>query len=251
MHRSSNERAVEAVGDARCVEKDGKYAPMVEALRADGLSVEFSPFVLYTYGGFHKSALSFIDKLGAAHDPAVALVSLSAWKEELKDRIAIYVQRNTANILIDDARSARMASIARRRRGARRPRVRRRPRSSVQPSRRYFAEQEMCEAGGRAVSLCAPLLSLSYVPANGAPVDPVGSDDATELMSAQSTPLMQGSLEEECVPETPVLDDVCSDAALPMCVMSELSVSRVCADVRVEGMEVEAASEEELGMNAA
>jgi hypothetical protein len=227
---------------------------MADALRADGLSVEFSPFVLYTYGGFHKSALSFIDMLGAAHDPAVALVSLSAWKEELKDRIAICTQRHTANILIDDARRARMASIARRRRGARRSRARRRrPRSTVQPSRRQFAEQEMCEAGGRAVSLCAPLLSSpSAVSPIGPSVGPVGSDDETELMSMPSTPLMQGALEEECVPETPLLEDVFTDAALAVRAMSELSISRVCAnarvcanvrvcaDVRAEGMEVEA-----------
>ena len=237
-------RGVDAVGDARCVEKDGIYGPMAEALRADGLSVEFAPFVLYTYGGFHKSALSLIDKLGAAHDPAVALVSLSAWKEELKDRIAICMQRGTAKILVDDAQRARMASVARRLRGARRSRARRRrPGSSVQPSRRQFAEQQnlMCEAGERAVSLCAPLLSSpSAVLPTGAPVDPVGSDDDTELMSMPSTPLTQGSLEEESVPQTPVLDDeiVCPDAALPVRAMSALSISRVCADVRVEGIEM-------------
>jgi len=240
------ERGVEAVGDARSVEKDGTYAPLVKALNADGLSVEFSPFVLYTYGGFHKSALSFIDKLGRAHDPAVALLPLSTWKEELKDRIAISIQRHTANILIDDARQARMASVARRRRGARRSRARRRrPKSRVLPSRRQLAEQLLREAGERAVSLCAPLLSLSSaVSPTRAPVDPVGSDDETQLMSMQSTPLMQGSPAEEFVPETPVLEDACLDAALPVRAMSELSISPACAvvaDGYVERMQMSVA----------
>jgi hypothetical protein len=229
------ERGVQAVGDARSVEKDGTYAPLADALRADGLSVQFSPFVLYTYGGFHKSALSFIDKLGGAHDPGVALVPLNTWKEELKDRIAISMQRHTANMLIDESRQARMTSIAKRRRGARRSRARRRrPRSSVRPCRRQLAEQLLREAGERAVSLCAPLLSLSSaVSPTRAPVDPVGSDDDTEVMSMPSTPLMQGSPAEEFVPE-----DACSDAALPVCAMSELSISCACADVRAEGMEM-------------
>src|SRR6185437_14759154 len=106
-------RGVEAaVGDARATEKTDYYAELTAALEA-----EFLPFVLYSYGGFHKSALSVIDKLGAAaSDPAVALVSLTAWKKELKDRIAIQVQRVTANIIIGDARRARVAEIEQRQR---------------------------------------------------------------------------------------------------------------------------------------
>ena len=59
--------------------------------------------MLYTYGGFHSSALSFIDKLAAGCDRAVALVPLADWKDDLKDRIAVCVQRHTADIVIDDA----------------------------------------------------------------------------------------------------------------------------------------------------
>jgi hypothetical protein len=89
---------MEAVGYARSVEKDDTYVPMVEAL-----GVRFTPFVLYTYGGFHRSALSTVEQLGAAYGPAMALVSPSAWKEGLKDRIAVCVRRHTANIVIEDA----------------------------------------------------------------------------------------------------------------------------------------------------
>ena len=55
---------MEAVGDARSAEKDNSYVPM-----ADALGVRFTPFVLYTYGGFHKSALSTVEQLAAASDP--------------------------------------------------------------------------------------------------------------------------------------------------------------------------------------
>jgi hypothetical protein len=234
-------RGVEAVGDARSIEKHGTYAPMAEAL-----GVQFSPFILYTYGGFHKSALSFINNMGAAYDPAVALVSLSAWKEELKDRIAMCVQRHTANIVIEDARRARVAGIAKGRRGARRSGARRRPRSGILPSRRHLAEPGLCDVGARAVSLCAPLLaSSSGTPPAGPGVD---SDDETVVLSdsVQSAPLVSGSLEEAFVPGTPGMDDASSDAAVCVRAMSDLNISRVCAGERVDGMmemgEVEAAS---------
>jgi hypothetical protein len=249
---AESDRGVEAVGDARAVEKDGTYAPMAEAL-----GVQFSPCVLYTYGGFHKSALSCIDRLGAAHDPAVALVSLAAWKDELKNRIAVSVQRHTADIVIDDARRARVAGMARGRRRARRSGARRRPRLSarLQPLRqRGVREQGQWEAGARAVSLCASLLSPSCsAPRTRPAVESAGSDDDTVLMSAPSSPCqtLTRPLEDVCVPGTPGMDSGSLDVAACERELGELSVSRVCAGVRdpVEGMEVEAALEE--GMEAA
>ena len=74
--------------------------------------------MLYTYGGFHESALSFINAVAEGSDPAVAMVSLSTWKDDLKDRIAMCTQRHTADIVIDDARRARVASLPGRRRGS-------------------------------------------------------------------------------------------------------------------------------------
>ena len=128
-------RGVEAVGDARSAEKDNSYVPM-----ADTLGVRFTPFVLYTYGGFHKSALSTVEQLAAASDPAVALVSLSDWKADVKNRIAVCVQRHTANIVIDDDRRARSAGVlTRRRRPGRRPAARRRPHLSETLLRRPVA----------------------------------------------------------------------------------------------------------------
>jgi hypothetical protein len=244
-------RGVEAVGDARAAEKDATYAPMAVALEA-----VFAPFVLYTYGGFHKSALSFIDALGAAYDPAVALVSLSAWKDDLKDRIAVCVQRHTANILIDDARCARVDGLPRRRRGARRSRARRRPRALVASSRRvqYVAAEGLDEVGGRAASLCSALFSSpssSPASAEGSSPESVGSEAATEVMSVSPVSsvsfvpatVLTASVEAvSFVPGTPGMDEASPDVSGAFeSEMLELScnscVSHASVRVSVEGME--------------
>jgi len=247
------DRGVEAVGDARAAEKDGTYAPMAAALEA-----VFAPFVLYTYGGFHKSALSFIDALGAAYDPAVAIVSLSAWKEDLKDRIAVCVQRHTANILIDDARRARVDGLLGRRRGARRSRARRRPSALVASSRRVqslAAEDALDEVGGRAASLYAALFSSPSSSSASAEVFPpmsVGSEAATEVMSVSPVSsvsfvpetVMTASVEAvSFVPGTPGMDAAASPDVLDACgsEMLELScnscISHASVSVLVERME--------------
>jgi hypothetical protein len=106
-------RGVEkAVGDARSAEKDDRYADMAAAV-----DMRFSAVVLYTYGGFHASALSFINQMARAIDPATCLVSPGQWKQSLKEHIAIAVQRGTADIMVRD--SQRAYAIAWPRRAAR------------------------------------------------------------------------------------------------------------------------------------
>jgi hypothetical protein len=83
-------RGVEPVGDSRQAEKDELYAPMAAAR-----GMQFSAIVLYTYGGFHRTALSFIRQLGRALDPATCLVSHTKWKKDLMEHIAVAVQRGT------------------------------------------------------------------------------------------------------------------------------------------------------------
>jgi hypothetical protein len=249
-------RGVEAVGDARAAEKDATYAPMAVALEA-----VFAPFVLYTHGGFHKSALSFIDALGAGYDPAVALVSLSAWKDELKDRIAVCVQRHTANIVIDDARRARVDGLPGRRRGARRSWARRWPSALVASSRRrYVAAGGSDEVGGRAASLCAVLFSSpssSSAPDEVSSPMSVGSEVVTEVMSVSPVSsesfvpatVMTASVDAvSFVPGTPGMDETSPDVS-GACgeLMLELSrnscISRASVSVLVEGMaDVPAAS---------
>jgi hypothetical protein len=95
-------RTVEAVGDRREIEKDNKYAEMAAVI-----DMKFHPIVLYTHGGFHKSALRFIHKLVGALDPATSLLSRAEFKEALMQHIAIAVQRGTADVMIRDSVRAR------------------------------------------------------------------------------------------------------------------------------------------------
>lgn len=90
-------KGVEAVGDLSDARKMGKYAQI-----AANIDMEFLPIVLYTYGGFHKSALRFIDRLTESLDTATCLMSRADFKQELKKHIAIAVQRGTADIMIQD-----------------------------------------------------------------------------------------------------------------------------------------------------
>ena len=77
-------RGVEAVGDAREAEKNDLYADM-----AQECEMRFGAIVLYTYGGFHRSALQFISQMAKAVDPATCLTSPSRWKQELMEHMAI------------------------------------------------------------------------------------------------------------------------------------------------------------------
>jgi Reverse transcriptase (RNA-dependent DNA polymerase) len=79
-------RGVEAVGDSRQAEKDNLYADMAEQI-----DMKFVAFVLYTYGGFHDSALSFIKQMGSAVDPATCLTSHNRWRQDLMEHVAIVV----------------------------------------------------------------------------------------------------------------------------------------------------------------
>jgi len=108
---AASARGVEAVGDAREAEKNDLYADM-----AQQCEMEFGALVLYTYGGFHSSALKFISQMAKAVDPATCLTSPSQWKRELMEQIAIAVQRGNANIMIRAAQQQRGRLWGRRRR---------------------------------------------------------------------------------------------------------------------------------------
>lgn len=95
--RITSKHGVQAVGDHREAEKNKKYSDLAKA--AD---MKFLPIVLYTYGGFHRSALRFINALTDALDPTACLLSRAQFKQTLKQHIAIAVQRGTAEIMIQD-----------------------------------------------------------------------------------------------------------------------------------------------------
>jgi hypothetical protein len=239
-------RGVEAVGDARSAEKDDAYVPM-----ADALGVRFTPFVLYTYGGFHKSALSTVEQLAAAHDPAVALVPLAAWKQGVKDRIAVCVQRHTANIVIEDDRRARSAGVSlRRRRPGRRPAASRRPHLGVvrglrglrEPLRRPVVELAQHAGHRRAASLCAALLTTASTTALAASADADAARSAAApcadpVSPAQLLASASASLAAAFVPGTPGMEAGSpgqADADVAACAraMSAMAVSPVCTVAR-------------------
>jgi Reverse transcriptase (RNA-dependent DNA polymerase) len=117
--RVTTSRGVEAVGDSRQAEKDGLYADMAERI-----DMKFGAFILYTYGGWHNSALSFIKQMGSAVDPATCLTSFTRWKHDLMEHIAIAVQRGNANIMIQHSQRIRGKTWPRRRRARNLPRRR-------------------------------------------------------------------------------------------------------------------------------
>src|SRR5271170_7399819 len=84
----TTKHGVDAVGDKADARKAAKYAEMAAAI-----DMEFQAIVLYTYGGFHKSAISFIGKLTESLDPATCLISRAGFRQQLKQHIAIAVQR--------------------------------------------------------------------------------------------------------------------------------------------------------------
>jgi hypothetical protein len=90
------------------VEKDNNYAAMAQAI-----DMEFIPFVLYTYGGFHSSALKVIQKMAESLDPACCLLSHTEWKRMLMQHIAIAVQRGNADIMIQASQRSREAQLGR------------------------------------------------------------------------------------------------------------------------------------------
>jgi hypothetical protein len=101
-------RGVEAVGDKGEAVKDNDYKRVAEES-----GMEFTAIVLYTYGGFHRSALRFVKRLGRALDTASSLYSLTEWKRSLKEHMAMAVQRGSANIMILHSQRARSAGVGR------------------------------------------------------------------------------------------------------------------------------------------
>jgi hypothetical protein len=95
--RLAARKGIEAVGDLSEARKIDKYARI-----AANIDREFLPIVLYTYGGFHRSALSFISKLTDSLDTTTCLVSRADFKQQVKKHIAIAVQRGNADIMIQD-----------------------------------------------------------------------------------------------------------------------------------------------------
>src|ERR1700728_954469 len=98
----------DAIGDLRDARKNSKYG----ALAAE-IDMEFSSIVLYTYGGFHRSALSFIQKLVRSVDTAACLISQAEFKTSLMPHIALAVQRGNGDIMIQHHQQQRERLVGR------------------------------------------------------------------------------------------------------------------------------------------
>jgi hypothetical protein len=85
---------VDSVGDERERVKLTKYREMARRHEA-----RLHAFVLYSYGGLHRSALEVIRALADALDPATALMSRAEWKSMLLAQIAVTTQRGNAEVM--------------------------------------------------------------------------------------------------------------------------------------------------------
>jgi hypothetical protein len=175
-------RGVEALGDKREAKKNDHYAEMAEQC-----DMQFSAFVLYTSGGHHSSAVSFIRQLSSAVDPATCLISCAEWKKDLKEQIAIAVQRGNADIMIQDSARRRGARWQRRRIG-RSPSSRPSSARLSPPLRRAHSTQEdVADAAASAsMPLVARLVDLSNAPAECASRNSTDTDTEEEADAVSS-----------------------------------------------------------------
>jgi Reverse transcriptase (RNA-dependent DNA polymerase) len=102
-------RSADCIGDASEARKNKQYAQ-----DAGRQHKSFLPFVLYTYGGFHRSALAVIAAMTSSLEPARCLLSRAAWRHQLMQSIAIAVQRGNAAIMVAASRQGRAAAHDRR-----------------------------------------------------------------------------------------------------------------------------------------
>jgi len=93
--RTTARRGAAASGNSRAASKARHYEPLLRAHR----DVRFEPIVLYAHGGFHASALRFLNQLVKAVEPATCLISRAAWKRSLLQHVAMVVQRGNAAIM--------------------------------------------------------------------------------------------------------------------------------------------------------
>ena len=212
---AASARGVAAVGDAAGAQKSDWYDDL-----ARGLDCLFSPFVVYTYGGFHASAWNFIDRLCASLDPVTCLVSADDWRMALRRQIAISVQRGNADIMIHAAQRVRGAVLHSRRIRVRDSptrashRVRRPARSAFPwpvrslkaglrlphraaslplPSGRSGTTAPSSGAGPSLVHTVTIPLSVSPSPASAVPHFPSVGDGAGADAAASVSPAMAGS----------------------------------------------------------
>jgi hypothetical protein len=99
------QRSADCVGDASETRKNRKYADDARQQHK-----KFLAFVLYTYGGFHRTALTVINAMVNSLEPARCLLSPAAWRHQLMQSIAIAIQRGNAGIMVAASQQRRAAA---------------------------------------------------------------------------------------------------------------------------------------------
>ena len=86
-------------------EKKAKYAAMAKAQQAS-----FIPFAVETYGGLGKSATKLINLIASAAEDGLQMLSESEVRKELRESVAIAVQKGNANIMLAEYNRAKAAA---------------------------------------------------------------------------------------------------------------------------------------------
>ena len=178
--RTTARRGAAASGDSKAAGKVRHYEPLLRQHR----DVRFEPIVLYAYGGFHASALRFLDQLVKAVEPATSLISRAAWKRSLLQHVAVVVQRGNAAIMRahHNAHCTRVVD-------------------------RYFSADDGT-AGGPASSAVTSASALFSPPR----LDFSAADAASPSMPARSRPPAELDADEEVIEPAPDPDDDAADA---------------------------------------
>ena len=88
-------------------QKQKKYAAMAKAQQASLIH-----FAVETYGGLGKSARKLINLIASAAEDGLQMLSESEVRKELKQSVAIAVQKGNANIILAEYYRAKAAAAS-------------------------------------------------------------------------------------------------------------------------------------------
>ena len=77
---------------------------------AKNQQASFIPFAVETYGGLGKSARKLINLIASAAEDGLQMLSESEVRKELKESVAIAIQKGNANIMLAEYNRAKAAA---------------------------------------------------------------------------------------------------------------------------------------------
>ncbi|MGH7069568.1 MAG: reverse transcriptase domain-containing protein [Acetobacteraceae bacterium] len=181
--RKVSKEGAQAVGDMREKTKQDLYAEMAAAN-----DMKFVALVFYTHGGFHRSAIHFIQRLTSALDPVTCLLSRSDFNVALKQHIAIAIQRGNAAIMMQDEYRQRDLPTS----GCRFMQIYKRIRDSVNRCKQVRMGRE---AAGDRWAQCPPRTTLSPNTNTNTTAAPLDTDCANHPVLREDVD-MEGNMGE-------------------------------------------------------